>query len=446
MSRPKFDQSFLKNVAMRLFLEPYLVTKYREYLRPSFFKYADENGTVESMMSLWFTKINEGAEAPNFDSLHAWLQMQPDGPVREQTLTMLDEMRWDKHLIGAAQNDDVFNAFLEWIKVTTFLDGHKGVKEDFDLGRYELGYKKLEDVLSKIKTISTDNVENADWLTADRFLMNEANKLVNKFNFGIEEFDRDSGFEEQTLNLFVGATNGGKSMLSVHLISECVKQGKCGYFVFVEDRKSTIMRRVFANLTDTKIDDIKSPKRDAELTKKIAEVSAKLQKYVVVEFVYGCPPDFILERAKNHMSQRAAQGLPQFEVMCVDYLQHIAQFAYGEKPYEKLANAMARYKDFALQHKLTIFTHQQVNRSGVQEQNKDNLITLGELSTSFNAAFVCDTIISLNRSPEQKEREEAVFYVLKGREGCAERRYQVKTNFSCAQYLMHDFYRLDAMK
>jgi hypothetical protein len=446
MSRPQFDQAFLKQIAVRLFLEPHFVLKFRKYLKPSYFKFADENGTLEAMLSLWFQKIDEGAKNPNFDSLYAWLQMQPDGPIREQTLEMLDVIRWDRQLITSAKSDHAFETFLQWLRAITFIDGHKSVKEDFDLGRYELSYEKLNTTLSKLKSIALDTVEGADWDTADAFLLAEANKLTNKFNFGIEDFDTACGFEEQTLNLFVGGTNGGKSMISVHLLAECVKQGKCGYFVFVEDRKSTIMRRVFANLTDSTIDQIKDPNRPPELTQKINDIAEKLQRYITCEFIYGCSPDFILERAKEHMTQRSAAGLPNFEVMCVDYLQHIAQFAYGEKPYEKLANAMARYKDFALQHKLVVFTHQQVNRSGMQEQNKDNLITLGELSTSFNAAFVCDTIISLNRSPEQKERNEAVFYVLKGREGCAERRYQVNTNFSCAQYLMSNYYRLDAMK
>lgn len=446
MSRVRFDAPFLKAVVVRLILEPHFVIKFRQYLRASYFRTADEHGALETIAKVWFDKVLEGAKEPNFDSAYAWLQMQPDGDIREKSLTLLDEMRWDKALISQAKSDHVFEVFLQWLKATAFIGGYKEVKENFDGGKYDDAYDVLENTLGKIKTIALDSVECADWDAAETFLANEARKTVNKFEIGIEDFDQNGGFEEQTLNLFVAGTNAGKTQLSIHLMSECVKQGKFGYFVFVEDRKSTILRRIFSNLTDIPVNDLRTPDLIEGAAQKLKDAADKLKKYVTVEFMYGVSPEFVLERTREIMAQRRAAGVPDFEVMCVDYLQHIAQFSPGEKAYEKLANAMARYKDFALQHKLTIFTHQQVNRNGVQEQNKDNLITLGELSTSFNAAFVCDTIISLNRSPDQKEREEAVFYVLKGREGAAERRYQVKTNFACAQYLMRNYYRLDAMK
>jgi replicative DNA helicase len=444
-ARPRFDAPFLKAVMTRLILEPHFVVKFRQYLKPAYFKSGDENGALEAIAILWFGKILDGETETNFNSLYAWLQMQPDGDMRTQTLDMFDWLSTDKGNLALAKSDHMFQTFLQWLKSAAFLSEYGTVKEAFNSGQYDDAYASLEGTLGKIKNIALDNVENADWDNAAEFLAAEATKTCNKFELGIEDFDEKGGFEEQTLNLFVAATNGGKSMLSVHLMVECVKQGKHGYFVFVEDRKSTILRRVFANLTNTPIDQFKTNTSDPVLQKAIADAKAKLKKYVTTEFMYGVSPDFVLERAKEHMARRRAAGEPDLEVMCVDYLQHIAQFSPGEKAYEKLANSMARYKDFALKYKLTMFTHQQVNRSGVQEQNKDNLITLGELSTSFNAAFVCDTIMSLNRSPEQKERQEAVFYVLKGREGAAERRYQVKTNFACAQYLMSDYMRLDSM-
>jgi len=445
--RPRFDAPFLKAVLTRLILEPHFVVKFRRYLKPDYFKHADEHGALGTVARVWFSHISDGETNANFDSLYGWLQMQPDGDVRAQSIEACESLRFDKENVAKAKSDHLFQTFLQWLKSTAFLRDYTDVRDAFNLGRYDDAYETLEQSLGRIKAISLDGTESADWDNAANFLQMEAMKTSNKFEFGIKDFDETSGFEEATLNLFVAGTNAGKTQLSVHFISECVKQGRSGYFVFVEDRKTTILRRVYANLLDVSMDDLKSPlglsKEKQEEFRKITE---KLKKYIVVEFMYGVSPDFVLERAKEVMAQRRANGQPDIEVMLVDYLQHIASFSPGEKAYEKLAHAMARFKDFVLQYKLTGFTHQQVNRSGVQEQNKDNLITLGELSTSFNAAFVCDTIISLNRSPEQKEREEAVFYVLKGREGAAERRYQVKTRFSHAQYLMGDFYRLDAMK
>lgn len=443
---PKFDAPFLKAVLTRFILEPSHVVKYRAYLKPVHFKHGDEDGALEVIAKLWFTKLWDGSANPNFDSLYAWLQMQPNGEMREKTLDLFEFLRSDKGNISRARSDDLFDVFLRWVRALVFLDEHHKVKEAFNVGNHAAAYETLEVALGKIKSIALETIERSNWPQSSEFLQAESVKTSNKFEFGIEDFDKAGGFEEQTLNLFVGGTNSGKSQISIHLMVECVKQGKHGYFVFVEDRRLTIERRLYANITGIPVDDLKSFSLTPDQIKLVRAAEQKINKYVTAEYIYGCSPDFILERAKEIMSQRKANGQPDLEVMCLDYLQHIAQMGPGEKAYEKLANAMARYKDFALQYKLAIFTHQQVNRAGIQEQNKDHLITLAELSTSFNAAFVCDCIISLNRSPEQKERQEAVFYVLKGREGAAERRYQVKTNFACAQYLMSEYYRLDSMQ
>jgi hypothetical protein len=236
------------------------------------------------------------------------------------------------------------------------------------------------------------------------------------------------------------------SMLTVHMIRQAIEQEKHIYIACVEDRKVSVLRRVYAALTGIPITDIKrlcdmTPTNRAKMT----EASKKLEKFVSIEFMYGVPLDFILSRIKEQTSIRRLRGLPDIEIVGIDYLQHIAHLSTGDSMHEKLTLSMAKFKDFVLANNLVGFTHQQVNRGGVASQNKDGLITLAEMSASFQAAFVADVIISINRTPDMRERDEAVLYVCKGREGSVEQKYQIKTEFHCARYNMSDYVRIDKM-
>ena len=256
------------------------------------------------------------------------------------------------------------------------------------------------------------------------------------------------GFELDGDHLFLlgDFTVAHNTQMTVHLIRKAIEQQKHIYVACVEDRKVTILRRIYSCLTGIPMDEIKrlcdmSP----ENRKKMYKASESLVKYVTVEFMYGVPLDFILSRVKEHQAIRRSKGLPPYEAMVIDYLQHIAHLSPGDSSHEKLSLSMAKYKDFVLQHNLVGITHQQVNRTGVASQNKEALITMAEMSASFQAAFVADVIISLNRTTEMKERDESVWYVCKGREGSVENKYQVKTEFDKARFNTENYLRLDRM-
>lgn len=442
--RPKFDAQFLRATLFRLMSEPHLCVKFRNYLDPEMFEI---NGShLKRIAVCLFDWIDTEDKIPTVDGIWSKLQLLPDGPDRDGALAEFNSMKSDPEVIRVSQSDQVFATFLQWLKATAFICEYHGVRENFNSGSFETAYNKMELALNRIKNISVDEVDSAEWNSSLEFLESESKRIDSKFNLGIDDFDSASAFEQQMLVIFVALTGHGKTAMTIHLIRQAVEQGKRIYVACVEDRKVTILRRIYSAITGIPMNEIKrlcdmSPSQRVMME----EARQKLEKYVTIDFIYGQPLDFVLSRIKEKMAVMRLNNQPVFEIVALDYLQHIAHLSPGDSTHEKVTSSMAKFKDFALSNNLCCVTHQQVNRSGAQSQNKEGLLTMSEMSSSFQAAFVADVIISINRTPEMIEKDEAVLFVAKGREGATDRRYLVKTDFAKARYVMEGYTRLDRM-
>lgn len=429
---------------MRIVIEPHVLEKFRRHLEPEMFSQADSKGVCEKIAGIWFDRTRTEKNC-NMDSLYSWIQLLPSGEERDSVMEFFTQWRLDDTVYRLSKSDHLIDSFLQWLRSRVFLNSHLEVRDYFQRGMFEQSYKALEKSLGDIKAISLDAYDNADWDNSLQFLEDDANRIDETFKLGVPDFDSGSAFDLQTLNLAVGMTGSGKTMYTTHLIRQAVEQGEHMFVVILEDRKVSFLRRVYAAMTGIPLSEIKSwSQMRGEKRAKLEQARSQLRKYIRIEFMYGVPPDFVMARIRELNNQRKADGRPIFRRVVIDYLQHISHLGSGDSSHEKLAFAMAKLKDLALSENLTIWTHQQINRQGATILNKDGLITLDTLSGSFNVAFVCDTIISLNRSPDMKDRDEAVWYVIKGREGCDSHKYSVKTEFHCARFNTDNYMRLDA--
>jgi len=437
-TRFHFDSKFIKASLMRLIFEPHLIDKFRDFLNPSVFDIQDEYETIKKISKIVLDKSKN--ENVTSEAVWAWIQLLPNGPERQATLLQFEEMRLDEDLAKFARSDEVFDTFLQYLKATTFLTTHKEIKESFNKADFEHAYKNFEHMLGKIRTITMDEHRVFDWTTSERFLEDMADTKFKNFDLGIDDFDKDTGFEPQSFNIFIGASGGGKSQMSIHLAVQAVKQGKKAFLTFVEDKDKTIMRRLFACYTGIPIESLKDfHKMPPEFRERIITAKEKFKKFLHVEFVYGQGHKTIIDRVKQENEKLKIEGKPLYEVFVLDYIGHIAHHAAGEKTHEKLHRACSDLKDFALQTGIIVFTHFQSNREGAGKSNEGTgVIDMSTIASSFNSAFVADNIISINRSEEQKMRNQCILYVVKGREGATGRKYEVSTQFDKARFDMKD--------
>lgn len=437
-TRFQFDSKFLKAAIMRLVLEPFLIDKFRKQLSADIFDLGDKHGSLKTIAKVMLEKSQH--QEISAEGMWSWLQLLPNGEQRDVAVGLFSDMRLDEDLLKFARSDQVFETFLQFLKATTFLDNHKRVKDSFDKANFEHAYAEFENILTEIKEISLEEDEIMDWDTAHETLSSFSDNSFNNLDIGIEDFDKDAGFEPQSFNIFVATSGGGKTVMSIHMALKAMQQGKKAYVVFCEDKKSTIMRRLYAAYTGIEINQLKSYSQlPPEFKQKVDKATEKFKKYLQVEFIYGRSHKYIIEKLKNHNEKRRIAGEPLFEVFVLDYIGHIAHFAAGEKTYEKLHRACSDLKDFALQHNVIVITHFQTNREGASKSKEGSgLIDMSTISASFNSAFVADNIISINRPEELVKDSKCVLYVVKGREGAADRKYEVPTDFTRARYDMGD--------
>jgi len=437
-TRFKFDSLFLKAAIMRLVLEPYLIDKFREMMSPDLFDIGDQHSSLRTVAKVVLERSK--TEEVSGEGVWAWLQLLPSGAGRDAAVELFSDMRLDSDLLKFARSDQVFETFLQYLKATTFINNHKKVKDSFDKANFEHAYSEFENILSKIKEISLEEDEILNWDNASALLSKFSETKFNNFELGIEDFDKDAGFEPQSFNIFIAASGGGKTMLSIHMAVQAIKQGKKAFLAFCEDKSPTILRRLYAAYTGIEIGQLKSyhqlPKEFRERVDKATEV---FKKYLHVEFIYGKSHKFIIEKVKNMNEKMRIEGKPRFEIFVLDYIGHIAHLAPGDKVHEKLHRACSDLKDFALQTGLIVITHFQTNREGASKSREGTgLIDMSTIASSFNSAFVADNILSINRPEELAEENKCIIYVVKGREGAADRKYEVPTEFNRARFDMKE--------
>jgi hypothetical protein len=454
LERPKFDHRFLKAILLRLINEPHIYLQYQEYLTPENFLHADPNGAAVTIARILFDKVKQLGEIKGTPmvAVFAWLQLLPDGDERKNAIEFLDTIFLDLKITNMSSSPETLRTFLEWLRIVIMVKGTNKFIKNINNGKsIDYAITLVQSSLADVNMTVENPVKEADW---KEFFYNIENGIiqqdVGKFELGIKDFDDVAPFHPGMLGLFVAQTNSGKTMVSIHLVAQAIKQKKHIILACVEDSEIVMQTRLVAALTGIEINSFRCPKWNEKegkmphIKEAILQAKKSIAEYVTLTFPYGVSPENLIKDLKQRINIRKIKGLNPTEIVVVDYLQHIAKYVSGDMaPHEKISTATQLYKDFALESDLICFTHQQVNRNGIQQGKKADLITLGELSGSFGAAFVCDTIFSINRTDENKKKNEAVWYVIKGREGCADAKFVIPTRFHCAQYGVEQSRRLD---
>jgi replicative DNA helicase len=440
IDKNSFDKRFIQSVLMKLILEPHLYTKFEKFITPEMFRNTDPNGAGVKLARIFFDQMKEkAAYSGSADAaVRSWINLLPDGIERQQIFSLVDEIMFDESTIRQARSEECLSVFIKWLKANTFLKGHKQIQQLFNTGNLETTYTEFDKLLRSISSISNDDVFSVDWDDVLEKLMAGTDESQVQFKLGIPDFDNQSAFTKQMLGMFVAQSGGGKTNVSIHLIHQAIKQGQYVYVACLEDRPEMIQRRLLSNMTGIPINDLKDRMadiaNDKEKVKELKKAVSLIKQYVKLDFPYSKTPSELLAHIKEHMLIRKAQGEAEYDVIVIDYMQHIAHRGQGDAMHEKITIATSMLKDFALKNNVLCFTHQQVNRQGIQQGKKSDLITLSELSGSYGAAFVCDVIISLNRTDDMKKKNESVWYVIKGREGSTDAKYNIPTEFDKARY------------
>jgi hypothetical protein len=235
-------------------------------------------------------------------------------------------------------------------------------------------------------------------------------------------------------------------MMAHHLVRQCLANRQHVYVACVEDRKRSFVYKSVAALTGIRQSrlkkDFKNLTRD-EL--ELIQAAQKLMKeYLKVDFIYGNNVEEVHKAALDYDLECENQNKAKPVVNIVDYTGHISSMSSGDKGFEKMRNAYAARKDFALKYNKICFDFAQVNRDGSKRLQEDKILTQSDLAGAFDLSQVCDNIISINRNSEDITQSRCRLHISKARDGAVGTTISVGTDFASARYVMDDCHVLHA--
>lgn len=443
----KFAPEVLIGGLIRLINDKALRNKYLVYLDHNYFCHNLEDQQSLDIKTL--VKSLKSLHSAGRDSQISLLTMgqllqQNLGEYKDLDRFLLQWVAWNSNpqITDRAKDEASFNVFVEYLKVIAVAKNVSPFSQDYQAGNITKASEKLTGMLNTVRLIEgmalSDSLSNIDI----EDVIHKTDEIDNRryFYFGCPPIDDALGaFAEQTLNLVIGVTNGGKSMTSHHILRQCVQTQTQCYISVVEDRPESFILKLVAAITGIEINRLKKGPITSEQRVLIKKAKDDINQYVKADFVYGQDVSTLHRLANDYDQIRIAAGLPIPFVNIVDYTGHVASKSNGDKGFEKMRNAYAERKDYALVNKKVCFDFAQVNREGSKRLNDEKILTQNDLAGAFDIAQVCDNIISINRNAMNKTENRAEFHISKARDGITGITVSVATEFHKARFNMEDF-------
>lgn len=440
----RFDFNVICAGFTRLVHDVKLADRFWKHIDPEYFFFGDKSLKVRAFREILkrFKETCEAGEVTKVTQEYIGIRvgMTYDSEEGIEAKTLYSWMFSDESIRKIAGDEGAFGVFLDYIKVLHLLKWSKPFLNDYREGNVDSAIKSMQDVLPTLDQIKLAEDYRFSVEDVESMLPHDTNTVTDRLTLDCPMLDTQlGGFERQTLNVFLSVTNGGKSMMMMHLLRMCVQQKKTMHVTVVEDRPKSFARRLIACLTGISMWRLKNefPLLTTQELEAIEKAKKDVKEYIRVDFIYGESVDSIHKRKLDYDLERKRLNLDPYLVDVIDYTGHIAHLSSGQKKYEQIHAAYSSRKNFALKHDKICFDFAQINREGLHRlENDDHFLTHADLAGGFDMSAVCDTIISINRTSNQRSANRATIYVCKGKDSEAGLMAKVKTDFARARWDM----------
>jgi hypothetical protein len=450
----RFDFDVIIAGFLRIVDEPGLYSKYKKMLESRLFFYNDISPRPRAFRKLidWFLAMMETGKVKETDvSLTAFgdyiSSYPPESDQNKEAIDLFRSYSTNPDIIHRMKDKGSFDLFRDYLRLIRFIKYSNEMFSEYQEGNTDKAASLMQKTLEDLALLK-DGIEIEYNVEKDFdniiFQRRAADNVKTLYSGNVPLDNVIGGFEQSTLNLFISVTNGGKSMMGHHLVSQAIKQKMRVHLSCVEDRKESWFRKIAANLSGIPISVLKEftdPRMNRTPTTQekasLLEAKELIKKYVHVDFIYGQSVEAIHKRKREYDLECIANEWTIPVVDIVDYTGHIATRSSGDKMYEQLRNAYGQRKDYALSSGKICFDFAQVNRAGAKAvTDSGQRLNTADLAGSYDLAQVCDNIISINRGDLEFETSTCVLKVAKARDGKVGDEFQVKIDFSCARFLM----------
>lgn len=216
------------------------------------------------------------------------------------------------------------------------------------------------------------------------------------------------GYERKTITTFIAPTGAGKSMFLVNAAAALIAQGLNVLYVTLEMADYKIGLRTDSWFSGLSIDDSSKPENREKVKSAIRE--RVRGRFIIKEWP---TKRATVETIRSHVQRlKQTKGFKP-DVVLVDYPDLLkAVKSYGEKRHELEGN-YEELRGLAQEENCVMIVADQTNRGGLDAE----LVTISAIAEAYAKATVCDLIMTISRSPDDKVMGTGKLYIAKSRLG-----------------------------
>jgi len=327
-----------------------------------------------------------------------------------------------------------------FVRRNIFVDAFKRAATLYNAKNTYDAYNFTKDKMDELTQVNLTEDDIASFKNIDIYMNEERRRRDTSVPTGISAIDEamQGGLAKGALSVLLSSTNSGKSMSLINMIYHAIMAGKKIVFVEHEDQRNPTMLRIISRFTGIPYNKLMcSPDVLSGAEKdKIQACKDKLDEFLVVKFMYGS--DVYVEDVVNWLKLKKKEF--NFDMFVDDY----GQFIRTKQKFEaERMTQMAVHKilkQTALELDIAVLTCAQGTREAQKISKKGtDYLRSTDLSECFDIARRADNVITLNRSDEQAQRNELIYYLEKQRHGI--RGIAVKCFSDYTRCITHDIDR-----
>lgn len=255
-------------------------------------------------------------------------------------------------------------------------------------------YGGIEELIREAMLVSIQNELGLDIYEDPANVINSLKNMQGSFSSGWDTLDYKlfGGFGRQELEIFAAQSGGGKSVVLQNLAVNFSKLGRAGAYISLELAEELVTVRLYSMMIDTPITRVKNDVSDTELRIMMEKKSnAMLRVHRLPESVTTTGD------IESYVRELQIKTGIKLDYICVDYLDLLTseRVAPGDNTFTKDKYVSEELRALAMKMDLTVFTASQFNRSGIQEETKNNK-SQSQIAGGISKIYTADNVIFID--------------------------------------------------
>ena len=206
------------------------------------------------------------------------------------------------------------------------------------------------------------------------------------------------GWGRRELSVIMGPAKAGKSMALLEFSKNAALKGFNSLYITLEVDSEVLADRLDANLSNYMMKELTH--KGSAVEEQVKRIMATAGKFLIHRYA---PGSFTPGDLRRLLRRYKAKGVV-FDLVTVDYGDLMApDFRTRDNPIEDSKNVWVGLRAVAVDEGIAVLTATQTNRDGA----KASVAKATDVAEDFNKIRIADIVISINRTDEEKLRNEA---------------------------------------